>query len=146
MGRHLLKIVLKALAHYSELMKLVPLFSCVEKNKTWVKKAICLITFSDFDGHTSPLFSQLKLLKLQDHIKLQTLYFMHQFFTSKLPKTFDSFFIKTSDKHNVNTRFVTRSTFYVTKIRTMANSIFDTIDLYYGMKLMRDLRFKLLTY
>ena len=56
------------------------------------KKAIRLITFSDFDAHTSPLFSQLKLLKLQDHIKLQTLYFMHQFFHDKLPKVFDYFF------------------------------------------------------
>ena len=43
---------------------------------------------------------------------------MHQFFTGKLPKIFDSFFIKTSDKHNVNTRFATRTTFYVPKIRT----------------------------
>ena len=82
------------------------------------KKVIRLITFSDFDAHTSPLFSQLKLLKLQDHIKLQTLYFMHQFFIGKLPKIFDSSFIKTSDKHNVNTRFATRTNFYVPKIRT----------------------------
>ena len=37
------------------------------------KKAIRLITFCDFDAHTSPLFFELKLLKLQDHIKLQTL-------------------------------------------------------------------------
>lgn len=75
------------------------------------KKAIRLITFSHFDARTSPLFAQLKLLKLQDHIKLQTLYFMYQFVTGKLPKIFDSFFIKTSDKHNVKTRFATRSTF-----------------------------------
>ena len=49
------------------------------------KKVIRLITFSEFNAHTSPLFFQLKLLKLQDHIKLQTLYFMHQFFIGKLP-------------------------------------------------------------
>ena len=97
------------------------------------KKAIRLITFSDFNVHTSPLFFELKLLKRQDHIKLQTLYFMHQFFTGRLPKIFDSFFIKTSDKHDVNTRFATRT--------TMVNLIFDTMDLYYGMKLMRDLKF-----
>ena len=83
------------------------------------KNAIRLITFSCFDAHTSPLFAQPKLLKLQDHIKLQTLYFMDEFINGKLPKTFDSFFIKTSDKHNVNTLFATtRSTFYVPKIRT----------------------------
>ena len=81
------------------------------------KKVICLINFSDFYAQISPLCFQLKLLKL--HIKLQTLYFMHQFFSGKLPrKVFDSVFIKTSGKHNVNTRFATRTTFYVPKIQT----------------------------
>ena len=81
-------------------------------------KVMRLITFSNFDAHTSPLFFQLKLLKLQDHIKLQTLYFMSQFFLGKLPRILNSFLIKTSDKHNVNTRFATRITLYVPKIRT----------------------------
>ena len=108
------------------------------------KKAIRLITFSDFDAHTSPLFSQLKLLKLQDHIKLQTLYFMHQFFHGKLPKIFDSFFIKTSDMHNVNTRFATRSTFYVPKIRTN----YGKFNIRYNGPILwneTDERFKILT-
>ena len=39
------------------------------------RKAMRLITFSKFDAHTSPLFAKLNLLKLQDHIKLQTLFF-----------------------------------------------------------------------
>ena len=108
------------------------------------KKAIRLITFSDFDAHTSPLFSQLKLLKLQDHIKLQTLYFMHQFLHGKLPKIFDSFFIKTSDMHNVNTRFATRSTFYVPKIRTN----YGKFNIRYNGPILwneTDERFKILT-
>ena len=108
------------------------------------KKAIRLIAFSDFDAHTSPLFFELKLLKLQDHIKLQTLYFMHQFFTGKLPKIFDSFFIKTSDKHNVNTRCATRTTFYVPKIRTN----YGKFNIRYnGPKLWNETaeRFKILT-
>ena len=82
------------------------------------RKAIRLITFSNFDAHTSPLLAKLNLLKFQDHIKLQTLFFVHQFNTGKLPKIFDSFFVKTSCKHNVNTRFASRSTFYLPKIRT----------------------------
>ena len=61
---------------------------------------------------------------------------MHQFFISKLPKIFYSFFIKTSDKHNVNTRFATRTTFYVPKIRTNYGKF---KDLHYGIKLMRHL-------
>ena len=31
------------------------------------RKAIRLITFSNFDAHVSPLFAKLNLLKLQDH-------------------------------------------------------------------------------
>ena len=42
---------------------------------------------------------------------------MHQFFIGKLPKIFDSFFIETSDKHNFNSRFATRTTFSVPKNR-----------------------------
>ena len=108
------------------------------------KKVIRLITFSDFEAHTSPLFFQLKLLKLRDHIKLQTLYFMHQFFIGKLPKIFDSFFIKTSDKHNVNTRFATRTTFYVPKIRTN----YGKFNIRYNGPILwneTDERFKILT-
>ena len=43
---------------------------------------------------------------------------MHQFNTGKLAKIFDSFFVKTSCRHNVNTRFASRSTFYLPNIRT----------------------------
>ena len=82
------------------------------------KKTIRIITFSTFDAHTSPLFSQLHLLKLHDYIKFQTLYFMYQFEAGKVPSNFDSFFIKTSSMHNVRTRFATRSSFYLPKIRT----------------------------
>ena len=54
------------------------------------KKAIRLITFSDFDAHISPLFSQIKLLKLQDHIKLQTLH--AQVLYRQITKDFQLFF------------------------------------------------------
>ena len=69
---------------------------------------------------------------------------MYQFFTGKLPNIFDSFFIKTSDKHNVNTRFATRTTFYVPKVRTN----YGKFNIRYnGPKLWNetDERFKILT-
>ena len=94
-----------------------------------LKKVICLITFSDFDSQTSPLFFQLKLLKL--HIKLQTLYFMHQLFSGKLPrKVFDS------GKHNVNTRFATRTTFYVPKIRTSYAMVQCKLNIQYNGRIL----------
>ena len=69
---------------------------------------------------------------------------MHQFINGKLPKTFDSFFIKTSDKHNVNTRFAKRSTFYVPKIRTN----YGKFNIRYNGPILwneTDERFKILT-
>ena len=41
---------------------------------------------------------------------------MLQFNTGKLPKIFDLFFVKASCKHNVNTQFASRSTFYLPKL------------------------------
>ena len=43
---------------------------------------------------------------------------MYQFEAGKVPSNFDSFFIKTLSMHNVRTRFATRSSFYLPKIRT----------------------------
>ena len=65
--------------------------------------------------------------------------------TGKLPKIFDSFFVKTSCKHNVNTRFASRSTFYLPKIRTNYGKFNIRFN---GFKLWNELdeRFKCRTY
>ena len=62
----------------------------------------------------------------------------------KLPKIFDSFFIKTSDKHNVDTRFATRTTFLVFQKFEQQTMFKYNGHLHYGIKLMRD-NFKSLT-
>ena len=69
---------------------------------------------------------------------------MHQFNTGKLPKIFDLFFAKTSCKHNVNTSFASRSTFYLPKICTNYGKFNIRFN---GPKLWNELdeRFKCLT-
>ena len=69
---------------------------------------------------------------------------MHQFNTGKLPKIFDSFSVKTSCKHNVNTCFASRSIFYLPKIRTNYGKFNIRFN---GPKLWNELdeRFKCLT-
>ena len=69
---------------------------------------------------------------------------MLQFNTGKLPKIFDSFFVKASRKHNVNTRFASRSTFYLPKIRTIYGKFNIRFN---GPKLWNELdeRFKCVT-
>ena len=55
---------------------------------TLQKKAVRIITFSDSNPHSSPLFRKLGLLKLKDLIYLDSVIFMHY----RLPSTFNNFF------------------------------------------------------
>jgi len=58
------------------------------------KKTIRIITYTTFDAHTSPLFSQLHLFKLHDYIKFQTLYVMYQFEAGKVTNNFHPILLK----------------------------------------------------
>lgn len=59
------------------------------------KKALRIITFSDFKDPTSPLFSQLRIPKLNDVIKINLCLFMHDWLNHNLPRVFDGFFNRT---------------------------------------------------
>ena len=65
------------------------------------KKYVRIITFSDFNSHTNPLFIQLKILKLRDVIKLQQLKLVYEF-TSKIVPTdlMSFFFLQTRGAYN----------------------------------------------
>ena len=84
------------------------------------KKAVGIITFSKRDAHSSPLFSQLGLIKLMDLVSIHTALFMFQYHHNLLPKAFDNFFLSTciSSKHNYNTRLASKSTYYINRVRT----------------------------
>ena len=82
------------------------------------KRTIRIITFSRFDAHTSPLFAQLKILKMPHVIVFQTACFMFRFSKGKLPKAFNTFFSTINSSHDYNTRLATRYTFSVPSIRS----------------------------
>lgn len=82
------------------------------------KKAVRIITFSKRDAHSSPLFSQLGLIKFMDLVSIQTALFMFQYHHTLLPKAFDNFFLSISSKHNYNTRLASKSTYYINRVRT----------------------------
>ena len=77
------------------------------------KKAVQIITCSNRDAHSSPLFSQLGLMKLMDLVTINTALFMFQFHHNLLPKAFDNFLSLISSKHGysktVRTTFTGRS-------------------------------------
>ena len=55
------------------------------------KKAIRLITNSSYTAHTTPLFIELGLLKVQDMFKLKLLKFYYKLSSNLLPQYFESY-------------------------------------------------------
>ena len=82
------------------------------------KKVIRLTTFSGYYDHTNPVFIQLKIIKFKDLVYLQNAIFVYNFYSSKLPQTFDKYFILVDQRHNYNTRHASRSSYLLPKIRT----------------------------
>ena len=68
------------------------------------KKALRIISFSDFNAHTSALFKQLNILKFDDLVSFNNCMLVYDFLTGRLPVSFSSFFKKTSQIHNIVTR------------------------------------------
>ena len=69
------------------------------------KAAIRIITFSDFRANTSPLFKELKILKLNDHIILENCLFVYDSLKKKIPRCFKNYFTKLEDVNpNISTR------------------------------------------
>ena len=82
------------------------------------KKATRLITFSQYDQHTSPLFKSLDILKLSDLVNFQTAVFMYKFHNRLLPSVFNNFFTPNSRIHGYNTRSVAKHSYYLPRART----------------------------
>ena len=59
---------------------------------TLQKKAVRIITFSNFNEHSSPLFYRLKILKFVDLVFLYNSLFMHDYHFNNLSPSFKGFF------------------------------------------------------
>ena len=73
--------------------------SQIDQTITLQKKAVRLMTFSHFQAHTSPLFKQLKLLKLPDIISSNNIIFTHNTLNNQSPTIFKDFFKLKQIKH-----------------------------------------------
>ena len=78
--------------------------------------ALRIISFSDYDAPTSDLFSLLKVLKLEDAIKLNLCFLMHDWYNNRLPKCFNKLFsyrastINTRKQHSLQLSLPLRRT------------------------------------
>lgn len=68
------------------------------------KKAIRIITCSSKFAHTTELFNQLKMLRLDELYLVSVQMFMYKFYNNKLPDIFNEFFQRNVDVHQHYTR------------------------------------------
>ena len=81
-------------------------------------KTVRIITFSDFNSYSSPLFRKLGLLKLKDLIYLDNVLFMRDYYSNRLPSTFNNFFKSINKVHQFATRLASKKFYYLRKART----------------------------
>ena len=88
------------------------------------KKAIRIVTHSNYYAHTNPLFYNQNILNIIDIGNFQIAVFMYLCFTGQLPRFISNYFILNLQIHNYNTR--NSVNYHYPKLRTtcMKNSIF----------------------
>ena len=75
----------------------------LKKTITLQNKALRLMTFSDKDAHSSPLYKKLNILKLVDIVTTNNICFVHQTLNENSPQSFENFF----EEVEVNKRYNT---------------------------------------
>ena len=85
---------------------------------TLQKKAVRIITFSDVNSHSSPLFRKLGLLKLGDLIYLDNALFMHDYYSYRRSSTCNNFFKSINKVHQYATRPASKKSYYFPKVST----------------------------
>ena len=87
------------------------------------RKAMRIIFFSNFNEHTTSLFSKAKILKFIDFIQMENCIFVNKSVSGSLYPLFSQVYIFANDHHNYNTRFVSNG---LLKIPTNNTSIYGT--------------------
>ena len=80
------------------------LLSVTDKISILQKNAVRIMTFSEFNAHSEPLFKQLDILKFKDNIVLQNCLFVYDYLKGNLPSSFDFTFNRVEESHSIKTR------------------------------------------
>ena len=67
------------------------------------RKALRIIQFADFHAPSEPIFKDKSILKLEDFIKLQNCLFVHDAIKNVGPDSFNTYFTKINEIHDINT-------------------------------------------
>ena len=76
----------------------------LKKTDTLQKKAIRIMTFSNKNAHSNPIFKQLEIIKMKDMITYNNINFVHKTLNGKSPFHFHDYFQKVKPTHSINTR------------------------------------------
>ena len=82
------------------------------------KRVLRIITFSNYNDHSNPLFKALEIIKFEDIIFLYNAIFMYDFHSGTLPPAFSNYFTAVNKRHNYNTRLASGSSYTLPPIRT----------------------------
>ena len=96
------------------------------------KRVIRAIAFEHFTSSTTPLFSDLKILKLRDLFKLKLLTFVYECVNKISPSCFHSFFDLVESVHQHHTRQVAKNHIFLTQKNTLQYGLRSVR--YYGAK------------
>ena len=91
-------------------------------------RALRIITFSDLRADSAPLYRDLKILKLDDHISLQNCLFVHDALHKISPVCFHDYFTYTSEVHTFSTKSVTYGNLFVKHSGTIRYGINSIIN------------------
>ena len=101
------------------------------------KRVIRAITFEHFTSPTTPLFSDLKILKLCDLFKLKLLSFVYDCVNKISPPCFHSFFDLVQSVHQHGTRKATNNDIFLTQKNTTQYGLRSVR--YFGAKCWNDI-------
>ena len=87
----------------------------LERIKKIQKRAIRVITFSEYRAHTSPLFKKLKILNIKDLIQLKTASLLWDLNKETLPASLTTYFTRANLTHGLNTRFAAQGNYKIHK-------------------------------
>ena len=96
------------------------------------KRVIRAIAFEHFNSSATPLFSDLKILKLHDLFKLKLLSFVYDCVNKISPSCFHSFFDLVESVHQHSTRQVAKNYIFLTQKNTLQYGLRSVR--YYGAK------------
>ena len=95
----------------------------IKKIEVLQKKCLRIMTFSDFNCHTNPLFISLKLLKIRDIIKIHQLKLVYSFYFNMLPFELKNLFKFVRNMHNRVTRSATNNLLHIPRVYTTTYGI-----------------------